>query len=173
MITVVATGATGGCGLSAIQQLVSSDQGPFRVIIGSRRILESPEVKAAAEGLLAQRKSSRTTIEYLPLDLTSLATVRTFAAGVQERMGGTEDDGMIDVLLLCAGTICSNRRAINISQTGEDEVEETLVVNVLSQVLLSHILLEDLHPEGRVVIVNSAMHFHGPNSKFTSPQYNQ
>lgn len=167
MITIVATGVTGGCGLAAIQQLISNNRGPYRLIIGSRHALESAEAKTAAEDLLAHRKSSKTTIDYLPLDLTSLDSVRSFAKNVKERLSEGTEGIQVDVnhLLLCAGAVCNKRRAINLSQTGTNEVEETVVVNSLSQILLTQLLLDNLDPDARVTIVNSQMHLRAPQSK--------
>lgn len=158
MKVVVATGVTAGCGLAAMQQLVARDDGPYRVIIGSRRELDSAETQASLKELIALRKSSQTIVEYLALDLVSLPSVEKFATQVKDRLG----DAKVDNLLLCAGAICNERRSIALPNG--NEVEETIFVNVLSQVYLTRLLLDTLAPAGNVTIVNSAMHMHGPSS---------
>lgn len=157
--TVVATGVTAGCGRAAIRQLISRNDGPYNVIIGSRRP-ESSETEAAAKELLSCRKSRKTSITYLPLDLLSHQSVGNFSALVRDHLGA---ETKIDIFLHCGGML-SNKRNILTLPNGK-QAEETIVVNTLSPVLLTRRLLDCLAPTARVTIVSSVLHNRAPQSK--------
>lgn len=157
--TVVATGVTAGCGRAAIRQLISRNDGPYNVIVGSRRP-ESSETEAAAKELLSCRKSRKTSITYLPLDLLSLQSVENFSALVRDHLGA---ETKIDILLHCGGML-SNKRNILTLPNGK-QTEQTIVVNTLSPVLLTRRLLDCLAPTARVTIVSSVFHNRAPQSK--------
>lgn len=152
LLTIVATGLTSGLGLETLKQLVVRD-GVYRVIIGSRNF-PPPE---QANQLLALRSSSQTTIEYLPLDLTSPTSVEAFPEHVKDALLDTR----IDILLLCAGTWAGERRTVKIPGDSP-EIEETLYVNIVSQALLTNRLLKMMTKTGRISIVNSGRHFKAP-----------
>ena len=80
--TLVMTGATSGIGAHALARLTARPG--TRAIIGAR----STSIRPALGG-----------VEVLPLDLSSLAEVRAFAAAVLDRMDGTP----VDMLVLNAG----------------------------------------------------------------------
>lgn len=151
-LTIVATGLTSGLGLETLKQLIALE-GVYRVIIGSRNIPPPEQTKQ----LLALRSSSQTSIEYLPLDLSSPISVDTFPNHVKDALRDTR----IDVLLLCAGMSAGERRDIKLS-VGNLEVEETLYVNVLGQVLIVNRLLRVMATTGRISLVNSGRHLNAP-----------
>lgn len=159
MKTVVATGVTAGCGLAAIRQLISRNDGPYNVIVGSRRP-ESPEMEASAKALLSCRRSSKTSITYLPLDLLSFQSVEHFATLVRTRLG-TETG--IDILLHCGGMLSTEHTILTLPNG--KQAEQTVVVNSLSPALLTRHLLDCLAPAARVTIVSSYMHTKAPQSK--------
>jgi len=152
-VIIVATGLTSGLGLETLKQLIARD-GVFRIIIGSRNI--SPTEQTSQ--LLTLRSSPRTSIEYLPLDLSSPISVTAFPKHVQDAL----QDSPIDILLLCAGMSAGERREIKLLES-DLKVEETLYVNVLSQVLIVNRLLRMMATTGRISIVNSARHLNAPN----------
>jgi len=80
--TLVMTGATSGIGAHALARLMARPG--TRAIIGAR----SSSTRPALDG-----------VEVLPLDLSSLAAVRAFAAAVPGRLDGQP----IDMLVLNAG----------------------------------------------------------------------
>jgi NAD(P)-dependent dehydrogenase (short-subunit alcohol dehydrogenase family) len=160
MKTVVATGVTAGCGLAAIRQLISRYDGPYNVIIGSRRP-ESPETEAAAKALLSCRKTSKTSITYLPLDLLSFQSVENFADLVRQHLGAETG---IDILLHCGGMLSTERNILTLPNG--KQAEQTIVVNTLSPALLTRHLLDCLAPAARVTIVSSYMHTKAPHSKW-------
>ena len=152
LLTIVATGLTSGLGLETLKQLIARD-GAYRVIIGSRNT-PSPE---QINQLLALRSSSRTRIEYLALDLSSPLSVNAFPTHVMDAIQGSP----IDMLILCAGMSAGERRGVTLLED-DSEVEETLYVNVLSQVFIVNRLLSTMTATGRISIVNSGRHFNAP-----------
>lgn len=156
MLTVVATGVTSGCGLNAIRQLIAREDGPFRILVGSRRP-DSPHTQTTPAELLAHRSNPETTITYLPLDLVSIDSVEGFAVRATESLGA---DTKIDILLHCAGIISGGRTLVK-SVDGK-QVEETLFVNALAPAILTQRLLDNLSFSARVVLVSSLMHKQAP-----------
>lgn len=67
----------------------------------------------------------------------------------------------IDMLILCAGMSAGERRGVTLLED-DSEVEETLYVNVLSQVFIVNRLLSTMTATGRISIVNSGRHFNAP-----------
>jgi len=115
MKTMVMTGGTGGIGLVAAEQWRER-----RRFAPSRRAWPS-----------ALRVGS------LPLDLMRLASVRNFAAAVEQWLGDTRIDGLV----LNAGT-----QVRDIDQRTEDGFEPTFAVNHLAHYLLLRLLSPRLAP---------------------------
>lgn len=137
MKTIVMTGATSGIGLKAAE-IMRRDSG-VRLLIGARS-------KPPAG------------IESLPLDLERLASVRSFAAAVAEKLG----DNRIDSLVLNAGM-----QAGDLGQRTEDGFETTFAVNHLAHYLLLRLLMPILVPGAIVVITTSNLH--DPNTNPLAP----
>lgn len=130
MTTIVMTGATGGLGAKAAAHF-TADPG-IRLIVGARgagRTVPGAQV--------------------LPLDLVSLASVRDFAAGVQERLG----EDKIDALVLNAGLNTSD-----LQQRTVDGFEVAFAANHLAHYLLARLLLNNVADNGRLVITTSDTH---------------
>ena len=127
---VVMTGATSGIGANAALRIVS--QPDIRLIIGARGGHSGPEGA-----------------EVIPLDLASLASVRTFADEVKKRLGGT----YIDMLVLNAGVQTSD-----VKQRTVDGFEATFGVNYLAHYLLARLLVPCMADNGRLVITTSDTH---------------
>lgn len=128
---VVMTGATAGLGAQAVKQIAA--QADTRIIIGAR----------------GSGKSGPAGSEMIPLDLASLASVRTFAEEVKQRLG----DARIDMLVLNAGAQFRNG-----SQQSADGFEATFAVNHLAHYLLARLLLSSMAEGGRLVITTSDTH---------------
>jgi len=126
--TVVMTGASSGLGAHAVRHFIAHPD--TRVIIGTRG--------ASPEG-----------VEALPLDLSSLESVRSFAEAVKKRLEGAR----IDLLVLNAGA--QYRRA---AQPTVDGFEPTFAVNHLAHYLLARLLLSSITEGGRLVITTSDTH---------------
>ena len=128
MKTIVMTGGTNGIGLVAAEQM--------------RR---APDVRL----VLGVRGKAPAGIESLPLDLTRLASVRSFASAVEQSLG----DAGIDGLVLNAGT-----QIRDINQRTEDGFEPTFAVNHLAHYLLLRLLSPRLVSGAIVVITTSNLH---------------
>lgn len=131
MTVTVATGLTSGLGAEALR-LLATEPGA-RVVVGARRL--DAEVPVG--------------VELVQLDLSSLASVRTFAEAVRERLDGTP----IDRLVLNAG--------LNAGRTDERTVDGygvTFATNHLAHHLLLRLLVDDVARDGRVVITTSDTH---------------
>lgn len=124
MRTIVMTGGTSGFGAIAAERLSPAG----RVVLGARR-----PVGAAS----------------LPLDLAELASVRTFAGTVRDRLGQTP----IDALVLNAGCIRPDATGRTV-----DGFETTFAVNHLAQYLLLRLLLPALGAGSVVVLTTSGTH---------------
>jgi len=127
---VVMTGATSGIGANAIKRIAA--QPNMQIIIGARGVKNGPEGA-----------------EVIQLDLASLASVRTFAAEVKQRLGKSP----IDILVLNAGvqTMDSTTRTV-------DGFEVTFGVNHLAHYLIARLLVPYMADDGRLVITTSDTH---------------
>lgn len=102
MKTVVMTGGTSGFGLIAVRNMIA--RGEHRLVLGTR----GTDIDGA---------------EMIPLDLTSLASVRKFAEEVRSLFGDTD----IDALVMNAGML-----APDIDGRSRDGFEITFAVNHLA-----------------------------------------
>jgi NAD(P)-dependent dehydrogenase (short-subunit alcohol dehydrogenase family) len=127
---IVMTGATSGIGANAVKRIAG--QPNMRLIIGARGVQSGPEGAEA-----------------IPLDLAWLASVRTFADEIKQRLGRAH----IGILVLNAGTqrMDSNQRTV-------DGFEVTFAVNHLAHYLLARLLVPYMADDGRLVITTSDTH---------------
>jgi len=130
---VVVTGATGGIG-KEIARGVARLGGD--VVVAARNHARGEAVRAE---LAAEDAGGE--ISTLPLDVSDLSSVRTFAAGINGRYQ------KLDVLVNNAGAWFTERRE------SPDGYELTFATNVLGPHLLTELLLDRLRaaPQGRVV----------------------
>ena len=128
MKTIVMTGGTNGIGLVAAEE-----------------IRRAPAVRL----LVGARGKAPSKLETLPLDLARLASVRSFAAAVEQWLGDTRIDGLV----LNAGM-----QVRDINQRTEDGFESTFAVNHLAHYLLLRLLSPKLALGAVVVITTSNLH---------------
>jgi NAD(P)-dependent dehydrogenase (short-subunit alcohol dehydrogenase family) len=138
--TAVITGGNAGIGKATAQALARLGA---RVVITSRN---SDRGRAAVDDI--RRTSGSDSVECVALDLASLASVRTCARELTERLDA------IHVLGLNAGGVLSQR------QVTEDGLERQFQVNHLGHFLLTHLLLDRLKQSApaRVVVLSSGSH---------------
>jgi NAD(P)-dependent dehydrogenase (short-subunit alcohol dehydrogenase family) len=138
--TAVVTGANSGIGLEAVKVLAAAGA---HVVMACRDAQRAAE--AASEVVTAHPRAS---IEVLPLDLASLASVRDFAKAFGDR------HPRLDLLINNAGVMAIPRR------TTADGFEMQLGTNHLGHFALTGLLLERLlaAPGARVVTVSSTAH---------------
>jgi len=138
--TVVVTGANSGIGLEAVKALARA---------GAHVVLACRDPRKADAALGAVRAEARqASLDVLPLDLASLASVRDFAKAFADR------HARLDVLVNNAGVMAIPRR------TTADGFEMQLGTNHLGHFALTGLLLERLlaAPAPRVVTVSSTAH---------------
>jgi NAD(P)-dependent dehydrogenase (short-subunit alcohol dehydrogenase family) len=128
---VVMTGATNGLGVYAVKRIAA--QADTQMIIGAR----------------GSGRTAPAGTQIIPLDLASLASVRTFADEVKRRLNG----GPINMLVLNAGA-----RFRSGSQQSADGFEATFAVNHLAHYLLARLLLSSMADGARLVITTSDTH---------------
>lgn len=131
MQRIIMTGASNGIGLNAV-----------------RRIIDKPDIRVVA-GSRSGRRAMPDAIEVLPLDLSSLKSVASFAASVKENL----EEEQIDVLVLNAGI--ASRGAV---QRSIDGFDMTFAVNHLAHYYLTQLLLPVMAKNGRIIITTSDTH---------------
>ncbi|GAA4421849.1 SDR family NAD(P)-dependent oxidoreductase [Georgenia halophila] len=141
MRTIVMTGGTSGLGAVAAERI---------------------EARPGTRLLLGVRGPAPDGHESLPLDLTSLAAVRGFAAAVVERLRGDR----IDALVLNAGML---RR--DVDGRTPDGFETTFAVNHLAHHLLLPLLLGHLAPGAVVVLTTSGTHDPAEKAGLPAPRH--
>ncbi|XP_040381032.1 short-chain dehydrogenase TIC 32 B, chloroplastic-like isoform X2 [Oryza brachyantha] len=145
-ITAIITGATSGIGAETARVLAKRGA---RLVLPARRLKAAEEARAR---LLAECPAAGDVV-VLPLDLSSLASVRRFAARFLAL-------GLpLNLLINNAGKF-ADRFALS-----DDGVEMTFATNYLGHFLLTKLLLEKMAEtaratgvEGRVVNVSSTIH---------------
>lgn len=128
---IVMTGATSGFGAKALEKLTVVPN--VHIFVGARET-----VTDVTKG-----------VDFLPLDLISLESVREFAEAVSQKLGKSE----IDVLVLNAGI-----RGSDAEQLSKDGYGRTFAVNHLAHYLLARLLLPKMANNGRLIITSSDMH---------------
>ncbi|KAG2494213.1 hypothetical protein HYH03_007569 [Edaphochlamys debaryana] len=147
---VLITGGNTGIGLEAARQLVQSGH---HVAIACR---DAKRAEAAVESLRPLAAGTGATVEWLPLDLASLGSVRACAAEYLKR------HPRLDVLLCNAGLMPGAAVGGPVRRTGDGQ-EEALQVNHLGHFLLVHLLLPALlPPTGAGAVATAASADGGP-----------
>jgi len=140
--TLVATGASSGIGFEVIKQLMAQTQ-PWNFILGVR---DTNKVQTEFDGL--KYDTSKHNLTLLPLDLSQMKTVKTFANVALEKLGSA---GKIDYLLLNAAHANSAKE-----KGSHHKWCDSYVVNHLSQHYLVHLLKDKLvESKSRLVFVSS------------------
>ncbi|KAH8901937.1 NAD(P)-binding protein [Coniochaeta sp. PMI_546] len=140
--TIVATGVSSGLGFEAIKQLLGQSQA-YKVILGAR---DTARTQKAYDDVAYDR--AKHSLAILPLELSDLKTVKSFAQQTLDKLGQDK----IDYLLLNAG-----------ATQGKDEPEpreakwcKSYIINHLSQHYLAHLLKDKLvASKSRIVVVSS------------------
>jgi NAD(P)-dependent dehydrogenase (short-subunit alcohol dehydrogenase family) len=160
--TILLTGANGGIGGGIASEILKSS---YRITHETIYVVRDP---ANAEWLKAilKRAPKDHQHEILPLDLTSLDSVRTFAADINKRVASGFLPPLQAVILNAGIQDVTSKRFTN------DGMERTFEVNYLANFLLVLLLLGSMDKQnGRIVFVGSTgtkLNW-GPNSQnFTS-----
>jgi len=146
MSIIVMTGVTSGLGLATITHLVRDTDARF--IVGVRNPDTAADLRAAVP-------ADRLTV--LPLDVSLMSSVRSFADGVIAALG----DGKIDALGLNAGLQFTGPQG----HTPEG-VEVSFATNHLGHYLLAHLLMP--HMATGSVVASTCSGTHDPDEKLAS-----
>jgi NAD(P)-dependent dehydrogenase (short-subunit alcohol dehydrogenase family) len=138
MKKIVMTGASSGFGAKAAERL--KEPSGTQLMVGARS----------------------TSDDFIPLDLTSLESVRGFAGTVRERLGNTR----IDALVLNAGLVRPDDSGRTV-----DGYETTFVVNHLAHYLLLRLLIPALADHARVVLTTSGTHDPATGASLATPRH--
>jgi NAD(P)-dependent dehydrogenase (short-subunit alcohol dehydrogenase family) len=139
------TGGNSGIGFATAEKLAAHG---FHVVLASRN------QQASAQCIARIRKNHpQSSLESIPLDLASLASVRQCAAAFQEKTYP------LHVLINNAGGTIQGKQA----SFSTDGYELTLATNHLGHFLLTNLLLENLKSSApsRVITVSSQLHVPG------------
>jgi light-dependent protochlorophyllide reductase len=145
--TVLITGATGGLGLQAAREIAGEDS--WRVVMTGK-----DQQRAAAA-------AARVGAEGMALDLGSLADVRRFAVEFR-----AAEHPPLEALVLNAGI----QHISGLVRSG-DGYEATFAVNHLGHFLLAQLLLDELAPGSRVVVVSSDTHDPALSTGMPEPRF--
>jgi NAD(P)-dependent dehydrogenase (short-subunit alcohol dehydrogenase family) len=146
--TIVITGGTSGIGHACAAAILGSHDGPWHVVLPCR---DAGRAKTAVDKL-ASAATAANTVEAMPLDLASLASVRTFAAELAGRVRSCEIPPL-HALVCNAGV----QAGTSLTRTA-DGFESTFGVNHLGHFLLVSELRPILKAPARVVVVASDTH---------------
>ena len=146
--TIVITGGTGGIGHACAAAILSSHNGPWHVVLPYR---DAGRGKAAVDKLAGAAVAANT-VEAMPLDLASLASVRAFAAELADRVRSSEIPPLY--ALVCNAGV----QAGTSLTTTDDGFESTFGINHLGHFLLVNELMPILQPPARVIVVASDTH---------------
>jgi NAD(P)-dependent dehydrogenase (short-subunit alcohol dehydrogenase family) len=138
--TILITGGTQGLGYHCALDLAT--QNPKSLIIVASRT----DPSSSASTINAKLKQSN--VQYTPLDLGTLASVRTYAKTFLEA-----NYPPISALVLNAGIQIPD--GVNYTP---DKIEKHFAVNHVGHALLFHLLAPRLQPTARIVVVSSGMH---------------
>lgn len=131
MNVIVMTGATSGIGAEALKHFVKLPD--TKIYVGARG-----SGRIVPDG-----------VEVLPLELSSLKSVRNFADNIKKRLGYAR----IDLLVLNAAI-----RATDNKQQSEEGFQLTFATNHLAHYLLARLFLPNLAKGGKIVITTSDTH---------------
>ncbi len=143
--TVVITGGNSGLGYGCARALLAASP-PCHVVLACRELTRANE---AVEALRAAAPAGAK-VEAMALDLASLASVRSFADALAQRLSA----GSLPPL---HGLVCNagmqGARALT-----QDGFEATFGVNHLGHYLLVNLLLPSLAASARIAVVASGVH---------------
>ncbi len=147
--TVILTGGTSGLGYASARTIAASHP-DWHLIIASRNQIQGTQVVNTLKNKtgLPVPQTGFQHIEWMPLDLASLASVRAFAREVAVR----------DLPPLHAVICNAGLQVVSGTTYTQDGFETTFGVNCLGHFLLVNLLLRQLVAPARIVFVSSDLH---------------
>ncbi|WP_101926534.1 MULTISPECIES: SDR family NAD(P)-dependent oxidoreductase [Luteimonas] len=144
MPTILITGGHSGIGLECVKRLVAE---PHRHIVLAGR---SPDRMTDVANQL--RQASGTTVRTLPLDTSSLASVKTAAAGLRSLIEAGEIDPLQAILCNAGG------RGFGPILHSPEGYEAMFAGNYMGHFLLVNLLIDRVAADGRIVFTASGTH---------------
>lgn len=138
---VIITGANSGLGLNTGIKIAGASE-EYRLILACRNMQKAETAKQEI-----MDKSKNKNVEIMELDVSLLASVRSFVETYRTKIGKP-----IYALLCNAGINGTNQ---GLTKDGFDVVFES---NHLGHFLLTNLLLSHMEPEGRIFVTSSDMH---------------
>ena len=140
--TIILTGGTSGLGYACAGTIAASHP-DWHLIIASRNQIQGTQVVNTLKN-----KTGNEQVEWMPLDLASLDSVRAFAREVTVR----------DLPPLHAVICNTGLQVVSGTTYTQDGFETTFGVNCLGHFLLVNLLLRQLVAPARIVFVSSDLH---------------
>ena len=162
--TVVITGGNTGLGFGCANTILKSPNGaPWHIILACRdegRAQAAVDQLTSGLGVVGQ-------VEAMALDLSSLASVRAFAAELKKRLS-TGTIPPLHAVVCNAGVNPLNTKTVT-----ADGFESTFGINHLGHFLLVNELRPALHSPARVVVVASGVHDPAQKAGVPVPAWNE
>lgn len=142
--TIVMTGASRGIGRAAAEQILRQSPGVHLIVVARG---------SSGAQLAAELATGGGAVSYVSADLGSLASIRSAATGIRERLDG----GELPPLRGFVGN--AGVQYTNALTEGPDGFESTFAVNVLANHLFIRLLQDRFAAPARIVITASDTHF--------------
>jgi NAD(P)-dependent dehydrogenase (short-subunit alcohol dehydrogenase family) len=155
--TIILTGGTSGIGFAAATAILRDEHGPWHLVLPVRDAARGRETVES----LASAAASGNTVEAMTMDLSSLESVRTFAAELTSRVT-SETIPPVHALVCNAGV----QMGTNLTHTA-DGFESTFAINHLGHFVMVNALLPVLSAPARVLVTSSDTHSKLANLYFT------
>lgn len=144
--TAVITGGNSGLGHSCAKALLTAQgDAPWHLVLACR---DTAKAESVAESL--RKEAGAAKVSVMPLDLASLASVRSFAGALKEKLSTGEMPAL--KALVCNAAVQGAKKFT------PDGFESTFGVNHLGHFLLVELLKGSLSPGSRVTVVASGVH---------------
>jgi NAD(P)-dependent dehydrogenase (short-subunit alcohol dehydrogenase family) len=152
--TLLITGANGGLGTAIVSKFLKS---PYAKDYKALLTVRNPATAHHLQAITKQATAPKS-FEILPLDLSSLANIRTLAADVNSRVAnGTLEP--IRALVLNAAWQEATDECLTAQTFTKDSYEGAFGINYLANFLFALSILQSMDKEhGRIVMISSASH---------------
>jgi NAD(P)-dependent dehydrogenase (short-subunit alcohol dehydrogenase family) len=146
--SILITGVNGGLGTAFTTKLLSS---PHATQYHTIYAVRNPSKAFSLNTILSTAPSSHSH-ELLPLDLTSLTSIRATATSLNARIAAGEIPPIRALILNAA---IQKPDPVTLTQDGYEEI---FAVNYLANFLLVLLLLPSMESHGRIIAISSALH---------------
>jgi NAD(P)-dependent dehydrogenase (short-subunit alcohol dehydrogenase family) len=153
--SVIVTGGNTGLGYHCAKSIAAESKS-WHVILACRN---QKKARTSVNKMVAE--TGNPNITFLPIDLSSFSSVREFVKLFKQKKYPSLKG------IVCNAGIAGEDHAVFTS----DGIETTFQVNCLSHFLLIHLLLNNLVPPARILMVSSELHRNTGSMKSFLPNY--